>query len=85
MYEFPKRDPRTHWWCVGQQALVYISMLPEVTVRVKPSWQKRFCYAVESKRTNSVALERFCTHFNYEPMVFGAEGENGVSKVRVGR
>jgi hypothetical protein len=39
----------------------------------------RVAYAVESKRTNSVALERFCTHFNYEPMVFGAEDENGVS------
>jgi hypothetical protein len=39
----------------------------------------RVAYAVESKRTNSVALERFCTHFNYEPMVFEAEDENGVS------
>ncbi len=39
----------------------------------------RVAYAVESKRTNPIALERFCTHFNYEPMVFEAEDENGVS------
>ena len=32
----------------------------------------RVAYAVRSNRTNPVALERFCTHFNYEPMVFDA-------------
>lgn len=39
----------------------------------------RVAYAVKSKRTNPIALERFCTHFNFEPMVFEAEDENGVS------
>lgn len=39
----------------------------------------RIAYAVKSKRTNPIALERFCTHFNFEPMVFEAEDENGVS------
>lgn len=39
----------------------------------------RVAYAVESKRTNPIALERFCAHFNYEPMVFRAEDENSVS------
>ena len=38
----------------------------------------RVAYAVNSKRTNPIALERFCTHFNYEPMVFDAEDENGL-------
>jgi hypothetical protein len=32
----------------------------------------RVAYAVHSNRTNEVALERFCTHFNFEPMVFDA-------------
>ncbi len=37
----------------------------------------RVAYAVRSKRTDSIALERFCTHFNYEPMVFDANDANG--------
>ncbi len=39
----------------------------------------RVAYAVESDRTNPIALERFCTHFNFEPMVFGAEDATGRS------
>lgn len=38
----------------------------------------RVAYAVKSDRTNPVALERFCTHFNFEPIVFPAEDGNGV-------
>lgn len=33
---------------------------------------ERVAYAAKSKRTDSIALERFCSHFNYEPMVFDA-------------
>ncbi len=36
----------------------------------------RVAYAVQSNRTDPVALERFCTHFNYEPMVFEARDRN---------
>lgn len=32
----------------------------------------RVAYAVQSDRTNPIALERFCTQFNYEPMTFNA-------------
>jgi hypothetical protein len=32
----------------------------------------RVAYAARSQRANPVALERFCTHFNYEPMFFDA-------------
>ncbi len=39
----------------------------------------RVAYAVESRRTNPIALERFCAHFNYEPMVFKAEDKSNVS------
>ena len=37
----------------------------------------RVSYAVRSNRTDPVALERFCTHFNYEPMVFDAFDDSG--------
>jgi hypothetical protein len=39
----------------------------------------RVAYAVQSKRANSLALERFCTHFNYEPMLFDAFNSAGES------
>ena len=39
----------------------------------------RVAYAVRSNRTNEVALERFCTHFNFEPMVFDAIDRTGKS------
>lgn len=39
----------------------------------------RVAYAVKSNRTDPVALERFCTHFNYEPMVFEARDANGTA------
>lgn len=39
---------------------------------------ERVAYAVASDRTNPVALERFCTHFNFEPMVFPATDSRGV-------
>jgi hypothetical protein len=32
----------------------------------------RVAYVARSNRANPLALERFCTHFNYEPMVFDA-------------
>jgi hypothetical protein len=38
----------------------------------------RVAYAVKSDRTNPIALERFCTHFNFEPMAFDAHDEHGV-------
>lgn len=39
----------------------------------------RTAYAIKSKRTDPVALERFCTHFGYEPMVFDALDEGGTA------
>lgn len=37
----------------------------------------RVAYAVRSDRTDPIALERFSTHFNFEPMVFDARDESG--------
>lgn len=35
---------------------------------------QRVAYAALSRRTSEVVLERFCTHFNYEPMAFPTLG-----------
>lgn len=37
----------------------------------------RVAYVVQSNRADPVALERFCAHFSYEPMVFDARDQNG--------
>ncbi len=38
----------------------------------------RVAYAVRSDRTDPIALERFCTQFNFEPMVFEARDGDGM-------
>lgn len=38
---------------------------------------ERVAYAARSNRTSEMALERFCTHFSYEPVVFDASDRNG--------
>lgn len=37
----------------------------------------RIAYVARSNRADAVALERFCTHFNFEPMVFDTADEAG--------
>lgn len=37
----------------------------------------RVAYTARSQRADPVALERFCTHFNYEPMVFATADTQG--------
>ena len=37
----------------------------------------RIAYTVKSNRADPVLLERFCTHFNFEPMVFEAKDAAG--------
>ncbi|WP_170398069.1 citrulline utilization hydrolase CtlX [Ruegeria arenilitoris] len=37
----------------------------------------RVAYTVKSNRADPVLLERFCTHFNYEPIVFEAKDGGG--------
>jgi hypothetical protein len=38
---------------------------------------ERVAYAARSNRCNEVGLERFCTHFNFEPVVFDAVDATG--------
>ncbi|NQZ88555.1 MAG: amidinotransferase [Colwellia sp.] len=40
---------------------------------------ERIAYAASSKRSDSHILERFCAHFNFEPMVFDAKDKAGIS------
>ncbi len=40
--------------------------------------ESRIAYTARSTRADPLALERFCTHFGYEPMVFDAADERGV-------
>ena len=37
----------------------------------------RIAYTAQSNRADPVALERFCTHFNYEPMAFATADGKG--------
>ena len=37
----------------------------------------RIAYTVRSNRADPVLLERFCTHFNYEPIAFDAKDAEG--------
>lgn len=37
----------------------------------------RVAYTAQSNRADPVLLERFCTHFNYEPIVFNAQSRDG--------
>ena len=39
----------------------------------------RVAYTARSNRANPIPLERFCTHFNFEPMAFDSSDENGSS------
>lgn len=38
---------------------------------------ERVAYTARSNRASEVMLERFCTHFNFEPLVFSTAGEGG--------
>ncbi|HKU01171.1 MAG TPA: arginine deiminase-related protein [Paraburkholderia sp.] len=37
----------------------------------------RVAYTARSRRADPVALERFCTHFNFEPLCFDTAGSDG--------
>jgi len=39
----------------------------------------RIAYTAQSNRADPVILERFCTNFNYEPMVFEARDDTGTA------
>jgi len=75
--EFLKRDFRV------QDVIDYSGLEPdglflEGTGAMVFDHVERVAYAVRSNRADAVLLERFCTHFNYEPMVFDTADARGV-------
>jgi len=57
---------------IDYSGLEYDGVYLEGTGAMVLDHAERVAYAARSNRCNEVALERFCTHFNFEPMVFDA-------------
>ncbi|HIC44629.1 MAG TPA: amidinotransferase [Sulfurimonas sp.] len=64
---------------IDYSGLEYDNLFLEGTGSMVLDHLNRIAYAIESDRTNLTVLERFCKDFNYEPMTFSAEDENGVT------
>ena len=62
---------------VDYSGLEYDSIFLEGTGAMVLDHLERVAYAAQSNRTDSIALERFCSHFNFEPMVFAAVDSTG--------
>lgn len=62
---------------IDYSGLEYDNLFLEGTGAMVLDHTERVAYAVKSNRTDSHALERFCSHFNYEPMVFDAFDKQG--------
>lgn len=63
---------------VDYSGLEYDHIFLEGTGAMVLDHLERVTYAAKSNRTDSLALERFCSHFNYEPMLFDAFDTKGV-------
>jgi hypothetical protein len=63
---------------VDYSGLEYDNLFLEGTGAMVLDHIERVAYAARSKRTDSHVLERFCSHFNFEPMLFDATDNNGV-------
>lgn len=62
---------------IDYSGLEHDSLFLEGTGAMVIDHLERVAYAARSKRTSEIVLERFCTHFNYEPVVFDAVDANG--------
>ncbi len=62
---------------VDYSGLEYDNLFLEGTGAMVLDHLERVAYAAQSNRTDSIALERFCSHFNFEPMVFKAADSSG--------
>ncbi|TMP37621.1 citrulline utilization hydrolase CtlX [Pseudoalteromonas rubra] len=63
---------------IDYSGLEYDDLFLEGTGAMVLDHIERVAYTARSKRTDSHVLERFCSHFNFEPMVFDAISEQGV-------
>jgi hypothetical protein len=62
---------------IDYSGLEYDGVFLEGTGAMVLDHVERVAYAARSNRCNAVALERFCTHFNFEPIVFDAFNAQG--------
>lgn len=62
---------------IDYSSLEYDDLFLEGTGAMVLDHIARVAYTAESNRANPIALERFCTHFNFEPMAFSTADENG--------
>lgn len=74
--EFLKREYRVQD-IVDYSGLEQDNIFLEGTGAMVLDHLERIAYAAKSNRTNSMALERFCSHFNFEPMLFDATDTDG--------
>ncbi|WP_424926751.1 citrulline utilization hydrolase CtlX [Amaricoccus tamworthensis] len=74
--EMLKRDYRVQD-VIDYSGLEQDSLFLEGTGAMVIDHLERVAYAARSKRTSEILLERFCTHFNYEPVVFDAVDARG--------
>jgi hypothetical protein len=63
---------------IDYSGLEYDDVFLEGTGAMVLDHEGRIAYAARSNRADPVALERFCTNFGYEPMVFDAVDALGV-------
>ncbi len=63
---------------IDYSGLEYDNLYLEGTGAMVLDHVERVAYAARSKRTDSHVLERFCSHFNFEPMLFDAENKEGI-------
>lgn len=62
---------------IDYSGLEYDGLFLEGTGAMVLDHVDRVAYTARSNRANAVALERFATHFNFEPMVFDAADAQG--------
>lgn len=62
---------------IDYSGLEYDDVFLEGTGAMVLDHLSRIAYTVRSNRADPIALERFCTNFGYEPMVFDAVDEEG--------
>ncbi len=62
---------------IDYSGLEYDDLFLEGTGAMVLDHVDRVAYTARSNRANAVALERFATHFNFEPMVFDAADADG--------
>lgn len=62
---------------IDYSGLEYDNLFLEGTGAMVLDHTERVAYAVKSNRIDSHVLERFCAHFNYEPMLFDAFDKQG--------